>query len=167
MPSLPQRGTVGGAIQRRWRCVQHYPFSCRTSPLGCPDPADLWAHLWDHLPPAAPARSHVRLALHVEPFDADSVRAHCVPWLMDPFSFLQGCPCSQRDAVCSVLAAFVLLVVASVADATVPVGSPVLASGLVRHSLSALALLSASRVAGCCPLPFRPAWGAEAEAPLG
>jgi hypothetical protein len=36
--------------------------------------------------------------------------------------------------------------------------------GLVRHSLSALALPPVSRVAGRCPLPFLSARGAEAEA---
>jgi hypothetical protein len=49
--------------------------------------------------------------------DADSVRAHSVPWLLDPFFFLQRFPRSRRDAVCSVIAAFVFLVGASVADA--------------------------------------------------
>jgi hypothetical protein len=69
--------------------------------------------------------------------------------------------------VCAVIAVFVLLVVASVTDDVVPAGSCVLASGLVRRSLSALALPPVSRVAGRCPLSFRPARGAEAEAPLG
>jgi hypothetical protein len=59
-------------------------------------------------------RERVRLALHVDTFYADSVRAHSMPWLLDPFSVLQGCSRSQRDAVCSVIAAFVLLVGASV-----------------------------------------------------
>jgi hypothetical protein len=59
------------------------------------------------------------------------------------------------------------LVDASVADDAVPAGSCVFASGLVRRSLSALALPSVSRVARRFPLPFRPARGAEAEAPLG
>jgi hypothetical protein len=99
--------------------------------------------------------------------DADAVRAHCMPWLLDPFFFLQGCSLSRRDAVCSAFAAFAFLVGASVADDAVPVGSCVLASGLVRRSLSALALPPVFRVAGRCPLPFRPARGAEAEAPLG
>jgi hypothetical protein len=40
-------------------------------------------------------------------------------------------------------------------------------ASLVRRSLSALALPPVSRVAGRCPLPFRPSRGAEAEAPLG
>jgi hypothetical protein len=114
-----------------------------------------------------PARERVRLALHVDSFDADSVVAHCMPWLLDPFSFLQGCSCSRRDAVCSVIAAFVLLVGASVADDLVSAGSCVFASGLVRRALSALVLPPVSRVARRCPLPFRPARGAEAEAPLG
>jgi hypothetical protein len=60
-----------------------------------------------------------------------------------------------------------LLAGASVADDVVPAGSWVFASGLVRRSLSALALAPVSRVAGRFPLPFRPARGAEAEAPLG
>jgi hypothetical protein len=65
------------------------------------------------------------------------------------------------------VAAFVLLVGASVADDAVPEGSCVFSSELVRRSLYALALPPVSRVAGRCPLPFRPARGAEAEAPLG
>jgi hypothetical protein len=106
--SVPPPGTVWAYTlrERRWRCVQHCLFSCKASPLGCPYPADLLADLWDLLPPAAPPRSRVGLALHVDSFDADSVRAHCVPWILDPFSFLHGCARS-RDAVCSVLAAFV------------------------------------------------------------
>jgi hypothetical protein len=84
----------------------------------------------------------------------DSVRAHCMPWLLDPFSFLQGCSGSRRDAVCSVIAAFVLLVGACVADDAVPAGWCVLASGLLRRSVSALALPPAPRVAVRCPLPF-------------
>jgi hypothetical protein len=109
----------------------------------------------------------VSLALHVDSFDADSVCAYCMPWLLDPLSFLQGCFRSRRDAVCSVIAAFVLLVGVCVADDAVPAGSCVFASRLVRRSPSALELPPASRVAGLCPLPFRPARGAEAEAPLG
>jgi hypothetical protein len=113
--TMPPPGTAGGytLIARRWRCVQHYFFSCKASPRGCPDPTDLWADLWDLLPHESPARERV---LHVDSFDADSVRAHCMPWLLDPFSFLQGCSRSQRDAVCSVIAAFVLLVGTCVAD---------------------------------------------------
>jgi hypothetical protein len=56
-------------------------------------------------------------------FDANLVRAHCMPWLLDPFSFLQGCSRSRRDAVCSVVGAFVLLVGACVADDAVSAGS--------------------------------------------
>jgi hypothetical protein len=89
-------------------------------------------------------------------------------WLLEPFFFLQGCPRSQRNAMCSVLAAsvLVLLVGASVADAAVPVGSCIFAFGLVRCSLSALALPPVSRVAGRRTLQFSPARGAEAAAPL-
>jgi hypothetical protein len=135
-------------------------------PCNCPDPNSLRADLWDLLPPSAPARELVRLALHVDYFDADAVRERCIPWLLDPFSFLQGCSRSRRDAVCSVLAAFVSLVGASVADDAMAVGSCVFTSGLVRRSLCALALPPASRVAAHCPLPILPAGGAEAEAQL-
>jgi hypothetical protein len=77
------------------------------------------------------------------------------------------CSRSRRNAVCLGLAAVASLVGASVADDVVPVGSFVFASGQVRRSLCALALPSASGVAMRCPFPFRPAGGAEAEAPLG
>jgi hypothetical protein len=90
-------------IERRWRCVQHYLFSCKASPCGCPDPTDLWAELWDLLSQESPACKRVRLALHVDSFDADFVFTHCMPWLLDPFSFLQGCSRSRRDAMCSLL----------------------------------------------------------------
>jgi hypothetical protein len=132
-----------------------------------PLPDDVWAGLWDLRPPAAPARLRVRLALHADSFDADSIRLLFVPLLLDPLSFLQGRPRSYCDAVCSVLATFVRLVGASLADAVLPVGSCVFASGLSRRSLSALTLPPAPRVAEHCPVPFFSAWGAEAEAPLG
>jgi hypothetical protein len=47
----------------------------------------------------SPARERVRLALLVDSFDADSVRVHCMAWLLDPFSFLQGCSRSWRVAL--------------------------------------------------------------------
>jgi hypothetical protein len=82
------------------------------------------------------------------------------------FSFLPGCSRSRRGGVCSLIAAFNALVGASMADDVVPAGSCVLASGLVRRSPSALVLPPVSRDAGRCPLPIRPARGAEAEASL-
>jgi hypothetical protein len=74
---VPTPGTAGGYTlpERHWRCVQHYLFNCKASPLGCPDSADVWADLRDLLLPTAPARSRVHLALHVDSFDASSVRA--------------------------------------------------------------------------------------------
>jgi hypothetical protein len=69
--------------------------------------------------------------------------------------------------VCSVIAAFVLLVWASVADDMVPAGSRVIALGLMHCSLSALSLPNPSRVAGHGPVPFCSALGAAATAPLG
>jgi hypothetical protein len=153
-------------IERHWRCVQHYLFSCKASPCGSPDPTDLRVDLWNLLLHDSPARERVRLALHVGSFDADAVLAHCMPWLLDPFSLLQKC-FRSRVMLFSVIAAFLLLVGASVADDVVPAGSCVFASGLVRGPLSALALPPVSRVAGRCALPFRTARGAEAEAPLG
>jgi hypothetical protein len=118
----------------------------------------------DRVLPATQARERVRMALHVDSFAADSFREHCMPWLLDPFSFLQGCLRSRLDAVCSVFVAFVFLVEASVTDDVLPAGLRVFASGLVRRSPSAFALLPASRVAGRWPFPFRPTRGAEAEA---
>jgi hypothetical protein len=109
----------------------------------------------------------VRLALHVNLFDMDAVRTHCVRWLLDPFLFLQGCPGSLGAALCSVLAAYVLLVGVSVADDAVPAGARVFAFGLVHCSLCPLALPPASRVAGRCPPPCRLAGGAETETPAG
>jgi hypothetical protein len=90
-----------------------------------------------------------------------------MPWLWDSFSFLRGRPRSWRDAVCSVLAAFILLVRASVAMDAVPANSWLFDSGLVRRSLSPLVLPPASGVAGRCSLSFRPARAAEAEALRG
>jgi hypothetical protein len=102
----------------------------------------------------------VHLALHVNSFHVDAIRANCVPWRLDPFLFLQGCPRSLCAAVSSALAAYVLLVGASVADDAVPAGARVFASGLVRRSLCPLALPPAARVAGRLPPPpFRPAGG--------
>jgi hypothetical protein len=69
-------------------------------------------------------------------------------------------------AVCSVLACYVFLVGASVADAAVPAGERVFAAGLVHSCLSHLSLPPWSRVARRCPPSFRPFGGAEAEAPL-
>jgi hypothetical protein len=82
--TMPPPGTAGGytLIERRWRCVQHYLFSCKASPCGCPDPTDLWADLWDLLPYESPARDCVRLALHVDSFDADSVCPGS--WILSP-----------------------------------------------------------------------------------
>jgi hypothetical protein len=69
--------------------------------------------------------------------------------------------------VCSILACYVLLVGASVADAAVPVVERVFAAGLVHGCLRALSLPPSSRVVRRCPPSFRPFGGAEAEAPLG
>jgi hypothetical protein len=151
--TAPPPGTAGRytLLERRWRCVQHFLFSCKASPLACPDPIDIWADLLDLSPRVAPACSRVRLALHVNSFDMDAVRTHCVPWLLDPFLFLQGWPRSLCAAVCSILAAYVLLVGVCVADNAVPAGARVFAAGLVHRSLCSLALPPASRVAGRCP----------------
>jgi hypothetical protein len=70
-------------------------------------------------------------------------------------------------AMCSVLANYVLLVGASVADATVPAGEGVFTAVLVRSCLRPLSLLPSSRVAQRCPPSFRASGGADAEALLG
>jgi hypothetical protein len=142
---LPETALGSTLPERQWCCVQHYLFSCKASPRGCPDPTDLWADLWDLLPHESPAREHVHLAL-VDSFCADSDRAHCMPWLLHCFSFLQGCSRSRRDAVCSVLAAFVLLVGASVVDDPLPAGACVFAWG-ARASFS---VCSRAACVSCC-----------------
>jgi hypothetical protein len=123
-------------------------------------------------PPAAkkmPARERVRLPIHVDSFDANSLRMHHMPWLLDPFSFLQDCFRSRRDAVCTAIAAiaFVVLDGASVPDDAVPAGPCVFASGLACHSLPALALLPVLLLLGVTPyrsIPLgvlrpKPRWG--------
>jgi hypothetical protein len=90
-----------------------------------------------------------------------------MPWLLTHFSFLQGCPRSRRDAPCFVIAAFVILVGASVAQAPLHAGWRLFAFDLLRRFLAAFALPAASCVAGRCPLPFRPTQGAQAESLLG
>jgi hypothetical protein len=39
----PPPGTVGGytSVERRWRCVRHFIFSCKAFPPDCPDPTAL------------------------------------------------------------------------------------------------------------------------------
>jgi hypothetical protein len=116
--------TAGGntCVERCWRCVQHFLFSCKDSPPACPDPTNLWLDLLDLLSCDAVAVLHVRQALHVDSFDPADVRGFCMPWLLDPFCFLSACPRSVSVAVSSILASYVLLVGASVADAAVPAG---------------------------------------------
>jgi hypothetical protein len=101
------------------------------------------------------------MALHVDSFSSR------IAWLLNPFSLQQVSPQNRCDVVCSVPAAFVFLIGASVADDAAPTGSRVILSALVCRSLSALTLPPVSPVAGRCALPFRPARGAKAEAPLG
>jgi hypothetical protein len=56
-------------VERRWRCVQHFLFSCKASPLDCPDPADSWLDLLDLLSGDTVAAARVRQALHVDSFN--------------------------------------------------------------------------------------------------
>jgi hypothetical protein len=165
----PPPDTAGGYtfVERRWRCVQHFLFSCKASPPACPDPTDLWLDLLDLLSSDAVAAAQVRQALHVDSFDPADVRRFFMPWLLDPFCFLSACPRSVSVAVCSVIACYVLLVGASVADAAKPAGEQVFAAGLVHSCLRHLSLPPSSRVARRCTLSFHPFGGAEAEAPLG
>jgi hypothetical protein len=157
-------------VERRWRCVQHFFFSCNASPLDCSDPTDLWLDLLDLLSCDSFTALRVREApgaLHVDSFHLEAVRPVWMLWLLDPFCFLSACTWSVCAAVCSVLACYVCLVGASVADAAVPACAPAFAAGLVRSSLRRLSFRSTSRVAGRCPPYLRPAGGAEAEALVG
>jgi hypothetical protein len=83
-------------------------------------------------------------------------------WILSPSCRAASAPGATPSA--PLLPPFVFLVEASVTDDVVPANLRVLASALVRHSLSAFALLPASRVAGRCPFPFCPARVAEAKA---
>jgi hypothetical protein len=154
-------------VERRWRCVQHFLFSCKASPLECPDSSDLWLDLLDLLSDDAVSAVHLRQALYVDSFDLAAVRCFCMPCLLDPFCFLSACPRSVSVAVSSILACYVLLVGASAADAAMPAGARVFAAGLVHGCLRLLSLPASSRVARRCPPSFRPFGGAAAEAPLG
>jgi hypothetical protein len=96
------------------------------------------------------------------------VRRFCMPWLLDPFCFLFACPRSGCAAECSVLACYVLLVGASVADAAVPAGERVLAAGLVHLVACALSRCRPRLVLpGVAPPPSapseaprpKPSWG--------
>jgi hypothetical protein len=91
-------------VKRRWRCVPHFLFSCKTPPPACPDPTDLWLDLLDLLPCDAVAAAQVQQALHVDSFGPADVRRFCMPWLLDPFCFLSACPCSVFVTVCSIIA---------------------------------------------------------------
>jgi hypothetical protein len=154
-------------VERRWRCVQHFLFRCRDSPPDCPDPTDLWLDFLDLLSGDAVAAARVRQALHVDSFGPADARRFCMPWLLDPLCFLSASPRSFCAAVCSVLACYVLLVGASVADAALPAGERVFAAGPVHGCLGPLSLPPSSRVARRCPTSFHHFGGSEAEAPLG
>jgi hypothetical protein len=47
LPPAVARGYT--LVESRWRCVQHFLFSCKASPPGCPDPTDLWLDVLDLL----------------------------------------------------------------------------------------------------------------------
>jgi hypothetical protein len=57
-------------MEHRERCVQLYFFSGKAFPPGDPDPADIWAILWDLLPPEAQAGKSLSKALHLHSSDA-------------------------------------------------------------------------------------------------
>jgi hypothetical protein len=96
----------------------------------------LWLDLLDLLSCDTVAAARVRRALHVDSFNPADVRRFCMPWILDPFCFLSAFLPSVYSPVCSVLACYVVLVAASVADAAVPAGERVFAAGLVHSCLS-------------------------------
>jgi hypothetical protein len=97
--------------------------------------------------------------MDVDSIDPAAVCLFCMPWLLHHICFLTAFQRSVCAAVCSVLACYVLLVGASVADAAVPVGDCVFAAGLVQVSLRPLSLPPSSRVAGLCFLHLLSLWG--------
>jgi hypothetical protein len=75
-------------LERRWRCVQHFLFSCKASPLGCPDPYDLWGF-------PCPLRQWLAQTSFWRRTWNPSIRipfSHCMPWVLDHFCVLQCTP---------------------------------------------------------------------------
>jgi hypothetical protein len=95
---------------------------------------------------------------NVHSFDAPSVRATCVPWVLDPHAYLTQCSASVVEDGCRNISAFVYLVAAPVSGAS--------AEATCRRVRS-LCLLDWSRVARCCLSSSRPLEDAEAEALSG
>jgi hypothetical protein len=99
------------------------------SPPGYRDPADAWLDLLDLLSRNAVAAARIRQELHVDSIDPVNGPRFRMPWLLDPSCFLSACPRSGCTTMCSFLARYVLLIVASVADAAVHAGECVFAAG--------------------------------------
>jgi hypothetical protein len=99
----PPPGTAGGYtfVERRWRCVKHFLFSCKASPLECPDPTDLWISCLVTL-----LRLRTCARLHVDSFYPVAVRRFCMPWPLDPFCFLSA---SGLNLFCGQLATVTVL----------------------------------------------------------
>jgi hypothetical protein len=64
-------------VERRWCCVQHFPFSCKACPPDCPDPTDLWLDFLIRLSANAVAAARVHQAMHVDSFDPADVPCSC------------------------------------------------------------------------------------------
>jgi Reverse transcriptase (RNA-dependent DNA polymerase) len=144
--------------EQRWRCVQHYLFTCKAHPPSCPDPNHLWLDLLQLLPPGTVGHASLLQCRDVDSFDALSVRDTCVPWVLDPHVSLLGCSASVVEDVCRIVAAFLYLIGASVS------GTP---AGPARRRVQSLRLPPWSRVARCSSPSSRPLGGAEAEALSG
>jgi hypothetical protein len=52
-------------VERGWRCIYQFLFSCKAFPRGSPDPTDLWLDLLDLLSCDVVATARVCQALHV------------------------------------------------------------------------------------------------------
>jgi hypothetical protein len=94
----------------RWRCVQHFLFSCKAFSPGCPDSNCLWLDLLDLLSRDTMAAARECQALRVHSFDAATVNRFCPPWVLEPLCFLSARHWSICAAACSVLAAYVFFV---------------------------------------------------------
>ena len=166
---LPPAGTSGvfKPIERQWRCVQHFLFSCKASPIGCPDPNDLWMDILQTLPSHAHARAAVHKSVHANPFCHKTVREVCVPWVLDPGAFLSDCPASVRAQVFSLVAAYILLIGAFVGKDVVSPAQSAPPVQLARSSLRDLSLPPWSRVVRRFRVLSHPSRGAEAEAHSG
>jgi hypothetical protein len=78
--------------------IQHIPFSCKPSSIGCR--AQLWAEVLSLAALQSAACLLICLKLHFTSLDVDAVHTRCMPWLLDLVPFLQNCLHSVFATAC-------------------------------------------------------------------